>query len=113
MLVLPHNCQCSANFQIGNNEVWLVSASCQDEAFKRRLKLSSEAGGYSHQYAFKMESGNKNATLNPVEDPAGLGTFEPMNGYNNTLRAWLLYQKPETSNKQLDVLLTHWFCPKK
>jgi len=25
MLVLPHNCQCSFNFQIGNDEAGLVS----------------------------------------------------------------------------------------
>ena len=42
MLVLPHNCQCAANFQIGNDE----------------------AGRFSHKYASKMESGDKNVTLN-------------------------------------------------
>ncbi len=61
---LPHNWQCAASFQIGNDEAMLVSASCQGEALKRRLKLSSEAGRYSHKYASKMESGDKNATLN-------------------------------------------------
>ncbi len=42
MLVLPHNCQCAANFQIGNDE----------------------AARFSHKYASKMESGDKNVTLN-------------------------------------------------
>ncbi len=42
MLVLPHICQCAANFQIGNDE----------------------AGCFSHKYASKMESGDKNVTVN-------------------------------------------------
>ena len=49
---LPHNCQFAANLQIE----------------------SDEAGRYSHKYASKMESGYKNATLNPL-------TFEPVNAY--------------------------------
>jgi len=47
MWILPHNGQCAANFQIG----------------------SDEAGRFSHKYAFKMEFGYKNTTL------------EPLNGY--------------------------------
>jgi hypothetical protein len=43
MLVLPHKCQYAANFQIGNDE----------------------AGCFSHKYASKMESEDKNGTLNP------------------------------------------------
>ena len=43
MPILPNNCQCTANFEIGNDE----------------------AGRYSHKYASKMDSGDKNGTLNP------------------------------------------------
>ena len=71
---LPHNCQFAANLQIESDEAGLVAASCQVEALKRSLKLLSEAGRYSHKYASKMESGYKNATLNPL-------TFEPVNAY--------------------------------
>ncbi len=42
MLVLPHNCQYAANFQIGNYE----------------------AGCFSHTYASNMEPRGKNVTLN-------------------------------------------------
>jgi hypothetical protein len=42
MLVLPDIYQYAANFQIGNDE----------------------AGRFSHKYASKMESGDKNVTLN-------------------------------------------------
>ncbi len=38
----PHNCQCAANFQIGNDET----------------------GRFSHKYASKMESGDENGTEN-------------------------------------------------
>jgi len=44
MWVLPHNYQCAANFQIE----------------------SDEAGRFSHKYAFKMEFGYKNTTLEPL-----------------------------------------------
>jgi len=44
MLILPDICQCAANFQIGNDE----------------------AGRFSHKYAFKMEFGYKDTTLEPL-----------------------------------------------
>jgi len=31
-----------------------------------------------------MQSRDENGTLNPVEDPAGQGTFEPVNAYNDS-----------------------------
>ena len=44
MRILPHNCQCAGNFQIGRDE----------------------AGPFSHKYAFKMEFGYKNTTFEPL-----------------------------------------------
>jgi len=49
-----------------------------------------------------MQSGDENLNLNSVEDPAGRGTFEPVNGYDIQEKMTAL------SDKDRKILTIHW-----